>query len=49
VNFDENEDKIYDLEDELFELGVYQTKPDVLDFIESLIRKDEEKYLKILD
>lgn len=50
VNFDENEDKIYDLEDELFELGiVYQTKPDVLDFIESLIRKDEEKYLKFLD
>ncbi len=50
VNLDENEDQICDLEDQLFELGiVYQTKPDALNFIESLIQKNEEKYLNFLD
>lgn len=50
VDFDKNEDQICDLEDELFELGiVYQDKPDALDFIESLIRKNEEKYLDFQD
>lgn len=49
-NGEENEDLIDELEDELFELGlVYQDKPDSLDFIESLIRSNEEKYLSFID
>lgn len=49
-DFDGNEDRISSLEDELFVLGfIYQDKPDALDFIESVIRNDEEKYLSFLD
>jgi hypothetical protein len=50
VDFDKNEDRICDLENEMFDLGIiYQDKPDALDFIESVIRNDEEKYLSFLD
>ena len=50
ADFDQNEDRISDLEDELFVLGfIYQDKPDALDFIESLIQNNEEKYLNFLD
>jgi hypothetical protein len=49
-DFEENEDLIERLEDDLFELGIiYQDKPDALDFIESRIRANEEKYLEFID
>jgi len=50
ANFDENEEEIADLEDEIFRLGaIYEDKPDALTFIESMIRKDEDKYLEFID
>lgn len=49
-DFDENEDLMDELEDELYELGIiYQKGPDALDFIESLVRNNEEKFLNFID
>ena len=49
-HFDENEKEIDILEGEIFRMGaIYEEKPNALDFIESMIRNNEEKYLEFID